>query len=54
MLCGMKGVKARGQEDSREGKSTLLHIHKLHILIEREVFVSQSRYSCFVDFKKSL
>ena len=52
-MCFLKGLKAKGQVSFMEGRSTLDHILKLRILIEQEVFASQSLYSCFVDCKKA-
>lgn len=48
----MKGVIARGQTCSREGRSNVDHILTLRILIKQEVFVDCCLYSSFVDFKK--
>lgn len=48
-MCFLKGVRAKGQIGFMEGRSSLDHILKLHILIEQEVFASQCLYSCFVD-----
>ena len=48
----LKRIKARGQAYFWEGRSTLDHNLILCVLVEQEVFASQCRYSCFVDFKK--
>lgn len=48
----LKSVRARRQEESEEGRSTLDHVFTLHTLIEQETFVGWCLYSCFVEFTK--